>query len=108
MECAERSKAKIPKATGLSIAALRPVRVIIDKYDPAREIVMSGSLEAISNSPYSTGIQLKAERLIPGKKYQLFIDQDPVGEKMADKYGTILFTIPVQQDGEKRIQLLSR
>lgn len=98
----------VPKADGFTIAALRPVRIIVNRYDPHNELVASGSLEAISNFPRRTQVQLKAERLVPGKGYQLFFDNEKVGETLADKYGIVIFTIPVQQDGPKSFQLLQK
>ncbi len=98
----------VPRADGLSVSALRPVRIVVDSYEPGNDVVAKGILEAISNLPGATQLQLKAERLNPGKSYQLFLDQNQVGEALADKYGTIMFTIPVRQDGEKKLQLVNK
>ena len=98
----------VPKADGFSVAALRPVRITVNNYDPKNELVASGSLEAISNFPRRTQVQIRAERLIPGKSYQLFLDNEQMGEALADKYGAVMFTIPVQQDGAKNFRLLRK
>ena len=58
----------VPKADGFSVAALRPIRIVVHGYEPDKELVASGSLKAPSTSPRSTGVQIKAERLVPGKK----------------------------------------
>lgn len=95
----------VPRADGLSIAALRPVRVTVNSYNPKDELVASGKLEALTGFPRRTQVQFKAEKLLPGKGYQLFIENEKMGEAQADKYGVILFTIPVQQDGQKNFRL---
>jgi hypothetical protein len=96
----------VPKADGLSFSALRPVRVVVDSYEPGKEVIAAGSLEAISALPANTQVQIKAERLLPGRNYQFFLDNKKVGETLADIYGIVMFTIPVQQNEEKSFKLV--
>jgi len=98
----------VPKADLLSVSALRPVRIIIDSCNQDKEIVAEGSIEAISEYPRSTQVQIKAEKLIPGKSYQLFLEKTQVGEMVADKYGAIMFAFPVQQNREKSFQIIKK
>ena len=98
----------VPKAEGFSVSALRPVRIIVDSYNPNKEIVASGSIEALSEFPNSTQVQIKTEKLTPGKNYQLFISEKQIDEKVADRYGTVLFTIAVQQNGNRKFQLIEK
>ena len=98
----------VPKADGFSVAALRPVRIVVNHYDPDKALVASGTLESVSEYPRRAQVQIKAERLVPGKTYLFFLDNEKMGETLADKFGNIMFTIPVQQDGEKNFRLLSK
>ncbi|MGM0377094.1 MAG: hypothetical protein ACQEQ0_09985 [Bacteroidota bacterium] len=96
---------RVPKADGLSVSALRTVRIIVDSYDLDKEVVAEGSIEVLSKSPRGTQVQIKNEKLIPGKSYQLFLDEGQMGEMIANKYGTIMFTIALQQDGSQSFQI---
>ena len=98
----------ISKAEGLSVAALRPVRIVVDNYNPDKDLVATGRLEPISKAPRRTQLQLKAEKLVPGKNYVLLLDNEKMAESLADIYGTVIFTISIQQDGEKSFRLLSK
>ncbi len=89
----------VPKADGLSFAAMRPVRLMVDQWDRHGDITASGSIEALSDKQGKTQIQLKAEKLIPGRKYQLLIDEYNISESVADKYGNLLFTFTIDQEG---------
>lgn len=98
----------VPRADGLTVAALRPVRIVVEHYDPAKEQVASGSIEILSSYPRGTQVQIQAERLVPGKSHQLILDNEPVGDMPADEYGVVSFTISVPQDGEKGFQLVQK
>ena len=96
----------VPKADGLSFAAMRPVRVVMDQWDRHGGITASGSLEALSESPGNTQVQVKAEKLIPGPGYRLMIDGDIIVEVTADKYGKILFTFTIERSREVEFRIL--
>jgi len=98
----------VPKADGLSVSALRPVRIIVDSYNPMSGIVASGSMEVLSEYPRGTQVQMKAGKLVPGKGYQLFWGKERVNEQAADKYGTIMFTIAVRQNGDIRFEITAK
>ena len=70
---------------------------MVDQWDRHGDITASGSIEALSDKPGKTQIQLKAEKLIPGGKYQLLIDEYNISESVADKYGRLLFTFTIEQ-----------
>ncbi len=57
-----------PKAEGLSFAAMRPLRVLVDKWDRAGESIAAGTLEDLSGLPRQAHLQLKAEKLVPGRR----------------------------------------
>ena len=96
---------RVPKADGLSVAASRTVRTVIYSFVPDEEIVTAGTIEALSDYPSNTQVQVKAENFTPGKSYQLFLENNQMGEMVADIYGTIMFTFPVEQNGEKSFQI---
>jgi hypothetical protein len=98
----------VPQADGFSVAALRPIRIIVNNYDPGKELVATGKLEPLSAAPRKTQVQFKAEKLVPHKSYVLFIDNEKMGESLTDNYGIVIFTIPVQQDGEKSFRLIRK
>jgi hypothetical protein len=98
----------VTKAEGFSVAALRPVRIVVDSYNPDKDLVATGRLEPISKASRRTQLQLKAEKLVPGKSYVLLLDNEKMAESLADIYGTVIFTIPIQQEGEKSFRLLSK
>ncbi len=98
----------VPRADGLTVAALRPVRIVVDSYDPGKEQVASGRMEALSSQPRRTQVQIMSEGLVPGKRYQLVLENEPMGEMPADTHGTVMFSISVQQDGEKSFQVVQK
>ena len=95
----------IPKADGLSITAMRPVRVMVDKWNKSGETIIAGSLRGLSEFPRQTQVQVKAEKLVPGVNYQFLIDGNPTQETVADKYGNLLFTFSIEQGVEVNFRI---
>ncbi len=97
----------VRRAGGLSFSAMRPVRVVMDQWDRYGGITASGSLEALSEDPGNTQVQVKAEKLVPGAGYRLMIDGHAVSETVADKYGKLLFTFTIEQGLPVELTILS-
>ncbi|MEF8812190.1 MAG: hypothetical protein V5A47_14780, partial [Bacteroidales bacterium] len=97
---------RVPKAEGLTFAASRPVKVVVDRWNMKGDTTVSGHLETLSELPGRTMVQVKMENLVPGIRYKLLINGNNTTEAVADKYGKLLFNVTVERKEEGEFVIL--